>query len=311
MRQVECSRCQALLPLSDTFGVLGQTVCEPCGNEIIAEQQQPLAAGDVARNVDPTVCHWCHQDGEHDLPTVCELPICTPCESRLRNFPFPGWIKASFVALVVLGIGSFIYNYRFADALFASRQAGKAWATGDFETAANRMERAAALVPEMADFRDQANLFRGVQFLRDDRSKEAVPLLVAMRQKNPAVPLFRQLVLQAELGAAFDDKHYDVMLEKAVALAELLPGDRSTKYHLASAYACRYAETGDTTFKDKSLEALAAGDQMAGNGPEIDEAARQDFRQRLLFRLATREIIDKKEFAARFPQGWKGEEKTE
>jgi hypothetical protein len=297
--------------MSETFSMLGQPVCESCGNAIVAEHEQSLVPSDVERHVDPTVCHWCQQDGGDDLSTVCELPICSACESHLRNFPFPGWIKVAFVGLVVLGIASFIYNYRFADALFASRQAGKAWATGDFNTAADRMEQAAALVPEVEEFRDEAKLFRGVQLLRDDRSQEAVPLLVAMQKKNPAVPLFQQLALQAELGAAFDDKRYDVMLEKALALAALLPDDRSTKYHLASAYACRYAETGDPGLKDKSLEALAAGDKTPDKGAELDQAAYDDFRQRLLFRLATREIINKKQFAERFPQGWKGKEKTE
>ena len=310
MEEVQCSRCQARVPLSATFSLLGKPVCESCCNAIVGQHEQPPAEGG-SQNVDPTLCRWCQEDSGHELSTLSGMPICPACESHLRNFPFPLWVKASFVALVALGICSFIYNYRFADALFASRAAVNAWAAGDVETAADRMERAAALVPEVPEFRDDANLFRGVQLLRDDRSKEALPLLVAMEQKNPGFPLFHQLVLQAELGEAFDDKHYDVMLKKSLALAEMLPDDRSMHYHVASAYACRYAETGDQTFKDKSLAALEAGDKMADEAHKMEEAVYQDFRQRLLFRLATREIISKKEFTERFPQGWQEGEKTE
>jgi hypothetical protein len=311
MQEVDCDRCQATLPRSESWTVLGSTVCESCGNELIGAHQEPLAAGEVQKNVDATLCHCCQHDTGEEWPLLCGVPTCPACDARMRNYPYPTWIKVSFVALVALGIASFLYNYRFADALFASRRANKAWAAGDVDRAADQMERAAKLVPEVADFRLGADLFRGIQLVRDDRPKEALPLLVRVQQADPDEPMLRTLLLQTELSAAFDDKQYDVMVLKALALAEAQPDNRTGKYAVASAYACRWAETGDKAFKEKALEALAEAEKIGGgdDNPAV-VAAYASFRQRILFRLATREIITTKQFEERFPNGWQEAEQA-
>ena len=68
---------------------------------------------------------------------------------------------------------------------------------------------------------------------------------------------------------------------------------------VASALACKYARDGDPNDKKMALELL----QRAKALPEgADQIA--PYEQRILFRLETREIIDRDEFDRRFPGGW-------
>jgi hypothetical protein len=311
MRQTQCSRCQATLPTSDTWNVLGSTVCEFCGNALLSEHDKPLVEGDVVRNLDPTICHRCQADSGQELPQVAQLPTCPDCESHLRNFPFPAWIKLSFAALVILAIVSFVYNYRFVDGLFTARRAWRAMYAGKVDVAIADMDKAAGLVPEMEQFRNESGAFRGYQLLSQDQPKQAVPLLAnAVKKISPQVLPVYAWLLQAEMGAAFEDKQYDVMLEKALALVGMKPDDPFGQYLVASSYACEFARTGAAELKQKSLEALAAGDKLAETHP-IDPAGAENYRQRIRFRLATREIIEKNEFDRRFPNGWQEGEQSE
>ena len=68
---------------------------------------------------------------------------------------------------------------------------------------------------------------------------------------------------------------------------------------MASAYACKYAVTGDEQFKEESLKKLEEARSVAGNNEVFEE-----YQQRILHRLYTREIIKRDEFIKRFPNGW-------
>ena len=78
---------------------------------------------------------------------------------------------------------------------------------------------------------------------------------------------------------------------------------------LASAYACKYAETQDDQYKVKSLLALERARSLSGADAQL-KAAHDEYAQRILHRLHTREIIDRDEFYQRYPNGWtkEGEE---
>ena len=76
----------------------------------------------------------------------------------------------------------------------------------------------------------------------------------------------------------------------------------------ASAHAAKYAATGDPDHKQKALEFLDQAAAKQGNSPDLQEYL-QEYQPRIRYRLQTREIIDKKEYDRRFPQGWKEEMK--
>jgi hypothetical protein len=92
-------------------------------------------------------------------------------------------------------------------------------------------------------------------------------------------------------------------LAKSEEIAALAPDQPSALASVASAYACKYATTGDTSFRDKSLEQLERARAAAGAVSEEFAV----YENRIRHRLQSREIITGKEFEKRFPHGWKAE----
>ena len=70
---------------------------------------------------------------------------------------------------------------------------------------------------------------------------------------------------------------------------------------MASAHACKYAVTGDEKHKKEAMRFL----DEAAKLPQTPEFAKS--RERMLYRLHSRKIIDRKEFEKQFPNGWKPE----
>lgn len=299
MRTVSCAACEQTFRLGETFTVEGRVLCAECGEQFfqgLDEDRRPEVA--VARQVDPTVCAWCGTDaGDASLPElISHLPTCGPCDERMRNWPYPKWVKGSFVALLALAVMSFALNWRFLDALWSVRKAGRAAQRGDVPAAARYWQRAADDVPDQKEFVQNAALYRGMELCLDDRSAEAVAVLRKIPQEGPGASEVRLVLLMAEVGEAFDRQDYDAMVAKAELLEQL--DSNVAAYRTASAYACRFASRGDDADRLKALEKLAAAEQAGPADPlSVD---------RIRHRLETREIIDGKEFQRRFPNGWRG-----
>ena len=101
------------------------------------------------------------------------------------------------------------------------------------------------------------------------------------------------------MGVAFNEKDYGKFLEIAKAYNKANGSNSFSLSMLASAYACNYAVTGDENFKKQSLGNMEQAVAMAGEDPGLIE-----YSQRIRHRLSSREIIKKKEFDKRFPDGW-------
>jgi hypothetical protein len=72
------------------------------------------------------------------------------------------------------------------------------------------------------------------------------------------------------------------------------------KATLASAWACKHAQTGEPAFRERALECLEEAAKMAQGDPQFTE-----YEDRIRHRLDSREIITRDEFQRRFPNGWK------
>jgi hypothetical protein len=107
------------------------------------------------------------------------------------------------------------------------------------------------------------------------------------------------LILHAESGIAFDAKDYDEFLAVAQRYEHRIPDHYMGKAMLASAWACKHAETGELVFRVQSLDCLDQARTMAKGDPEFAE-----YEQRILHRIHSRDIIKAEEFHRRFPDGW-------
>ena len=308
MRDESCRRCGQVFPIGQTFVVYGTVLCEACGNQALAERPGKPRPGDVVRQFDPTVCHKCKTDGgSTEFSRVAGMPVCPDCEHALRHRPFPLWIKASFVALVWLAICSFWYNWRFFAGFVEMRRAYRAVAQGKLAEAVPLMSSAARHVPESRELHTMADFFNALQLLGDDRPVDALPLLQRSVGQLPAGSEIRlaaeRYLNYAESGAAFEKHDYDAFLERQNEALRRWPDDPATIAGVASAHACKYAVSGDVLQKQQALHYLDLATQK-DKGPQVAE-----YRQRILHRLQSREIIEKEEFDRRFPHGWNPEAK--
>ena len=309
VRKIACARCQGEFQVNDTLMVRESPVCETCAESIFKEEK--ILSNQVQRQIDPTICIGCGLDnGDTDLAMLGHLPVCPACETRFKNRPFPGWVKAALVGVVVLVVSTLAWNSRFIRAYCELKRSGTAMAMGDVERGATHFISASRLVPENAGLQAYAAFYEGVLLLSQDKSAEALTLLESCRGQVANESDLDDLIVNARVGVAFDQGNYDEFLQLALQMNQKYKDDPAYVGQLASAYACKYAQTQDEQYKAKSLTELDRAKTLTGSRPEY-QAFYAEYEQRILHRLHTREIISRSAFKERYPNGWtkEGEER--
>ncbi len=299
MIKCKCEQCGGEFPVNETLRVADRILCDACCDEVLARSETPQT--DLQRQCDPTICANCKKDnGTDELARLAGLPVCSQCESFFRNRPFPAWIRLALAAVVALVVFSLAWNLRFFRAYIDVRRSVASWTQGQVEPAASRMSAAAAYVPECEFIRTQATYMEGVSLLYQDKCAEALAKLTQCKDRLPPEHDVEIFILWARGGVAFDAKDYDGFLAAAQALEQKMPTHYLGKVTVASALACKYVQTGDRSFYDRAIECLDEARSMAQSDPQFEE-----YEDRILYRLDSREIITRQEFQQRFPDGWK------
>ena len=133
---------------------------------------------------------------------------------------------------------------------------------------------------------------------QDGSEVEAAKLAHEAAAIYPHLPHLNILLDEYDEGVAFVNKDYD----RFVALAErdwnLLPGSR-TAAMASTALACKYAVSGDATYRQRSEEMLAKAKELAkGDKESLDRLA--EFEERNRYRLESRQIISKSAYDQKF-----------
>jgi len=307
MREVICAACDAKVPMGEAFTVADRSLCKTCLEKFLSEPGADQKLDGIARMLDPTVCIHCSSDqGQADWPTLAGLPTCAKCEDFFRNRPYPGWLKVSFVVFLCVAIGAFVYNLRYFRAYVELLQAGRAMEAGDIPKATQLYESASVRLPEIPELSVMPSIFNAQRLIAENKNQEALDLLGKSRPHAPPdmQDVYRQIELAAQVGLAFDRKDYDAFLAHSKEAAALEPNEAMIVGSIASAYACKYAATGDPKFKELSQQELARAKDLArASGDDFTE-----YETRIRHRLETREIITREQFNERFPSGWKPKE---
>jgi len=308
MREVSCAACQAKAPMNEAFSLADRHFCQPCLEKFLAEPDADTKAGEIVRLLDPTVCANCGADeGDREWPELAGMPTCTSCETFFRNRPYPKWLKIAFVVFLVVAVGAFIYNLRFFLGYVAILRAQDAMDAGDLKGAAHWHASAARRLPEIPELTAISDFFHAQELLTENKNEEALQLLNQAKPKAPPdwQAMFMHMERAAKIGVAFDSKDYDKFLELSQEAAQSSPEDPMAVLSVASAYACKHAESGSEQDRERCLTALERAKLLASDAPEQIAT----YENRIQHRLETREVISGEEFAKRFPNGWKPEEK--
>ena len=283
--------------MARSFRVLDRgPLCEPCADKaVVAEKGVKHPPGWVIRYVDSTICARCETDwGNVELQPIGGGYFCAQCSAIVRDFPIPQWVKISLAATLVLVLIGTVHNLRYVQAVRNANAATRSMTKGDIDDADTRITAAAKLVPESTEIVHFSSFIHGVALLKHDKSKEALQAIEGAKDELGETPMYQQAHIAAMLGVSFDAHDYDAFLQQAL---DLHKQDENSAYALAavsSAYACKYALTGDEKFRALSQDFLARA-QRAPEGKQMG-----DYVERIEHRLRTREIITQAEYQRRF-----------
>ncbi len=136
---------------------------------------------------------------------------------------------------------------------------------------------------------------------QDGKEIEAARLMHEAATMYPELPALAFAAESFEEGVAFVRKDYDAFLAiaqkqwKEHAIAQTAAG-------LASALACKFAITGDSTYRQQSEEMFEKARQLAQGSAESMKVL-DEFAERNRYRLESRQIISKAEYDRRFRSG--------
>ncbi|HTC92213.1 MAG TPA: tetratricopeptide repeat protein [Terriglobales bacterium] len=125
-----------------------------------------------------------------------------------------------------------------------------------------------------------------------------------MNQAATLYPEMKGLSITAEYydaAVAFDHKDYNRFEQIAETAWKQQPDSAGAVAMLASAVACQYAITGDSSYRRRAEELLERARVLAQSSPN-DQKNYQEYVERIRYRLQSREIIDKDEYDRRFRQ---------
>ncbi len=130
---------------------------------------------------------------------------------------------------------------------------------------------------------------------------EAARLMHQASREYPQSPVLATNALVLDGEVAFDRKDYDAALTVTKAALAKEPNSPMLMGWVASALASKYAVTGAPEFRTQSEAMLTKAESLSQRDPEV-KANFEEYAERIRYRLATREIIDRDEYNRRFRQ---------
>ncbi len=93
----------------------GKTYCEPCVWKAAREAKDAGEPADYKPLQDNSICGRCgaYAGDAVDHPIVGKIPLCGSCAPQVSNWPYPGWLKASLAALLVLLAVALVHGRRY------------------------------------------------------------------------------------------------------------------------------------------------------------------------------------------------------
>jgi hypothetical protein len=206
-------------------------------------------------------------------------------------------VKAFFGAVVLLVIFSLMWNWRFIRAYYVLKSAEATMAAGDLEQISRLWQKASADVPEMDQFFQISEVYKGTALLQKEEGEAAMTAFKNCTDlpKDYGIDQYR---VQAQMSVAYNHKDFAAFLAGS---KQLLAYDTSalTQAQVASAYSCLYTQR-----PSDSVKALANQYLMKASVANDTTKNFARYLNLIKYRLATRDMIDREQFEAKFPDGW-------
>jgi hypothetical protein len=136
---------------------------------------------------------------------------------------------------------------------------------------------------------------------QDGKEVDAAQLMHAAAAEYPEMPGLAMAAEYYDSGVAFARKDYDTFLAITKRQWTDHPSSEDAA-RVSGALACKYAVTGDTTYRQQAEEMLAKAQQMAQGNPEALKSL-DEYLPRIRYRLDSRQIITRTDYDRKFRGG--------
>lgn len=300
MKKTGCHICaETEIPLNNTITIDGKIYCSNCIDKNFSGKED-LRGRLVEKNFDPTICTSCEKDfGNTELNRIGNYPVCSECETSIRNKTFPNWVKAFFAGVLAIVVISFFWNWKYYSAYRDIRNAAEDFGKNNYQAATAQITAASQKVPEVKDLETLAAFYKGVQLLAEDKSALALNELNKCKDVLPEDYHINSLIIKARIGSSFDNKDYQGFLTAAKDNLALDTATAVSLTSVASAWACIYAEKGTDSAKTAAFSYLQQAKKIDSTSSEMKE-----YYNIVEYRIYSRKIITREEFKKQFPNGW-------
>jgi len=299
MEPITCFVCKKEnVPFEDAHEINKAHYCTECVEK--ETQTEPTTEVGPDDTLNESVCAFCNTEHEGKiLPKHSVYPICDNCKTDLDKSIFPLWVKLFFAGVLALVIFSIFWNWRFFSAYNDIKKSNSYYTSADVAKAAGYMQHAAENVPESKDVVAMASYFTALKLLQEDKSAAALVELEKCKDLPEESFHINQLTLQAEMGVGYDTRDYNLFLKAAKDNLQLDTTQSYAWASVASAYACLYAQKGADSLKTLALRNLKTAKSIDSVSAEYKE-----YSGRILYRLNTKNIINKQEYDKLYPNGY-------
>lgn len=227
-----------------------------------------------------------------------ESPICEHCSQDLISRPFPSWVKAFFAGVLILVAVSIAWNWKFFRAKAHLTTMNERIEEGDLSGAIAAVDDFHAIMRVEPDLLVARNFWMGIRALANDSAERALELLEDVEATRPGSFNTSDYLISARIGAAFDKGDYDGFLRHSRESLSKRRDDPIAFGSVASAFACLFVTSGDEAYRDSTLEMLRKAKAIS------TDTSFNEYEQRILYRMHSKEIITRAAFYERFPNGW-------
>ncbi|MDR6761192.1 tetratricopeptide (TPR) repeat protein [Flavobacterium sp. 2755] len=300
MKKTECTNCDnKSVPINETITIDEKDFCNSCFETNFPDDKS-LSGKKIEKKHDPTICSACSKDFEEiELNKIGVYPHCNDCETAVNNRVFPTWVKAFFIGIIAIVLFSFYWNWQYFDAYNKFQESIGSFEKGDFANASNLMQKASTEVPEVEDLKTLADFYSGFNFLKQNKSKEALNKFNSCIGKIPPDYNLGLYINMAKIGVTFDKKDYDGFLAASQEVLKIDSTSAECYSGVASAYSCIYATKNDESAKIKSFEYLKKAKAIDSTSSEA-----KFYYNMIEYRLFAHTVITREEFIKKFPNGW-------
>lgn len=246
-------------------------MCRVCASGQISDAANAVIPDEVHPQSDPTICGDCRTDfGDKDLPVLQGRHLCSECRSHRKRKQFPLRMKVAFLICGLGGAWCYVRSIQIAFGVHAYRNGVLAFKERRYSDAEAFLGIARSHMPEDEWIQSLDAFYKGHASLSHRHAKEAAIWFQKSLDLDPNSEATALMVLIAKRRVAIEAMDIPDYFRTSEAILELEGRTPQALLTMASAWACRFAQSGKVEFRDQAMTCLEQARKLGTH--EIEDA---------------------------------------